>query len=403
MNREMKDDDVVVTGIGTVSPYGKGTELFWTHLGQGDDAISEITKINVENNYAKRGGEITWYNPNYYFSKREQKIMDTNAQYGILALEEAKNDAKIDEFPIDTGIFLGTLTAGFPFTEKYYKGKLNGKVYSKYITQYPRSSLANQLAIRFDIYGPRMTITTACSAGVHALAEGAAQVQRGKVSMAVVGGVDAFCELTWSGFSALRALSETELASFSKRRNGTQIGEGGGMLILEKYKSAKKRNANIYGVISGWGASADAYHITAPNPEGDTEAIAIKRAIMKSGVDKKEIDVVVTHGTGTELNDKMETKAIKLGLEEQAYEVSVTSIKSMIGHTMGAAGIHSSIALLGMIRDGKVYPTIHYKEKDENCDLAIVANQMISKNIRAGIVNAFGFGGNNAAVLIQKP
>ena len=399
----IRDTDIVITGIGTVSPYGYGTEVFWNGLANGEDKITEVKKIKLDNNYAKRGGEIDWYISKDYFSKNELRRWDLNTQYSVLAMEEAKLDAKIDEFPSNTGIFMGTLTAGLPFAEMYYDNMLKDKYIPRYITQCFSASVADNVAKRYHLNGPKITVTTACSASAHAIAVGVSYLRRNKIDVAIVGGVDAFCQVTWAGFSALRALSAERISPFSRERQGTQIGEGAGVLVLETYKRAKERNAKIYAIIAGCGASTDAYHITAPNPTGETQAQAIRGAISDANVKLTDIDVICAHGTGTELNDQMESKMIKEVFGKYYKKPSVTSIKSMIGHTMGAAGIHLTIALIGMMRKKMIFPTINYQSADKECDLSIVTNHSITKDINWGLVNAFGFGGNNAALILSNP
>ena len=399
----IRDTYIVITGIGTVSPYGYGTKTYWDGLANGEDKITEVKKIKVDNNYAKRGGEIDWYIPQNFFSKNELGKWDLNTQYCMLAMEEAKLEAKIDAFPNNTGIFMGTLTAGLPFAEMYYDNMLKNKYIPRYITQCFRASVADNIAKKYHLIGPKITVTTACSASAHAIAVGVSYLRRNKIEVAIVGGVDAFCQVTWAGFSALRALSAVQISPFSKERQGTQIGEGAGVLVLETYKRAKARNAKIYAIIAGCGSSTDAYHITAPNPTGETQAQAIRAAISDANVKLSDIDVICAHGTGTELNDQMESKMIKKVFGKHYMKPSVTSIKSMIGHTMGAAGIHLTIALIGMMRNRKIFPTINYQNMDEEGDLSIVTNHSITKDINLGLVNAFGFGGNNAALVLANP
>ena len=210
----IRDTDIVITGIGTVSPYGYGTEVFWNGLANGEDKITEVKKIKLDNNYAKRGGEIDWYISKDYFSKNELRRWDLNTQYSVLAMEEAKLDAKIDEFPSNTGIFMGTLTAGLPFAEMYYDNMLKDKYIPRYITQCFRASVADNVAKRYHLNGPKITVTTACSASAHAIAVGVSYLRRNKIDVAIVGGVDAFCQVTWAGFSALRALSAESVGNY---------------------------------------------------------------------------------------------------------------------------------------------------------------------------------------------
>lgn len=394
--------EVVVTGIGSVTPYGRGTKLFWNCMREGKDGTSYVKRINTEQLKAKKGGEINWYQADDFFTKREQKQWDINTQYLMLAMEEALESAKIKAFGDNTGIIIGTLTAGLPFSELYYENALKEKYYPRYISQCYRSSVTKNIAAKYGIKGPRLTITTACSASMHAIGTGLSYIKSGRLDMAVVGGVDAFCGVTWGGFSALKALSTDDIAPFSKNRSGTLIGEGSGIIILESLESAQRRGAHIYGRVSGWGATGDAYHITAPNPTGETEAESMRLAIKDASMELNQINVIGAHGTATHLNDKMETQAIKNVFQDHSERLLITSIKSMIGHTMGAAGIHLAIAGLGMFQDQVVYPTIHYTEKDPECDLNYVVNRAVAAKVDTVLMNGFGFGGNNASVVLSK-
>lgn len=405
MTVDSRRKKVVITGMGVVSPYGLGSDVFFSSLSRGISGISEVNKIDTSKISAKYGGEIKWYNPNDFFTKNQQEKMDINSQYIIVATNEALQLSNIqmnDEDKANMGVFLGTLTAGLPFTEEYYKQSLEGRYYPTLISQFYRSSATHNLASYFGITGPRITITTACSASSHAIGLATSYIKAGKINSAIVGGVDGFCNLTWAGFNSLRNISPKEPRPFSKDRQGMIIGEGSGVLILENEEDAIKRGAKIYGEVKGWGASADAYHITGPKSEGDTIALAIKNAIKNAKLDVDDINYIAAHGTGTLANDSTETNAIKNVFNEKAYSIPISSIKSMIGHTMGAAGIHQAIAVIGMMRDKMIYPTINYSIQDPKCDLNYVPNSAIEANIENAISNSFGFGGNNSVLVLSK-
>lgn len=396
---------VVITGIGMLTPYGRGYHTFWENLSQGKSAISKVEKIDTSAINVKKGGEIKWYRPEDHYSRRERTRMDITSQYLVLASSDALSDAgvtSVDLMGTNTGIFIGTLVAGLPFAEKYYRCCSRGKVSPALASQVYRSSAAHHVASWFDISGPCMTITTACSASAHAVGLGADYIRAGKIDLAVIGGVDAFCEITWGGFFSLKSLSPGDISPFDKNRSGILLGEGSGVLVLESEERALARKARIYGEVLGYGASCDAHHSTAPDPEGYGPALAIRLAIKSAGIKLEEIDYINAHGTATKHNDVAETNAIKLTFGEIAYSVPVSSTKSMIGHMLGAAGIIEVIAVLGMIRDQVIYPTINYLTPDPECDLNYVPNKSVRASIEKVLSNSFGFGGNNAVLALSK-
>ncbi len=404
MNQKQNKNDskrIVVTGIGAVTPYGLGCDIFFKNLSMGKSGISFVDKMNTSELETQKGGEIKWYNANEFFTKYQQKHMDINSQYLILSTREAIRTSNLSEDCSDKNISvcIGTLTAGLPFTEKYYMDAQNDKYSPILVSQSYRSSATHNMASYFNIYGPRYTITTACSASMHTIGLGAEYIRNGMSDMSIVGGVDAFCGVTWGGFNSFKSMSSDEIRPFDKNRKGLLIGEGSGVMVLESLSSAKRRGVHIYGEIKGWGSSGDAYHITAPNMEG--ASAAMEAALINAGMDKNDIDYIGAHGTATHLNDVMETNAIKKVFGNRAGLIPISSIKSMIGHTMGASGIHLALATLGMIQEGRVYPTINYETADEECNLDYVPNVSREHIIKNAMLDAFGFGGNNAVLVVS--
>ncbi len=398
---------VVITGMGVLSPIGNNKKEYWEGLRSGKSGIEKITLFDTNNYKFKRGGEIKDFNPRKYFSKKELRRMDRASQMVLIATQEAVNDGKINFNSIDTyrcGIVLGTTLGGMVSGERYYHSlkKRRDRVYTSLLLDFPMYSATDHIAIKYKLKGSNLTISTACSASAQAIGCAFNLIREGKDTLIITGGFDTLSKLTFAGFGILRIMSPDKIRPFDKNRKGLILGEGVGILILEKLESALNRKAKILGEIIGYGTTTDAYHMTAPHPQGEGAADAMKKALDDANIKPEEVDYINAHGTGTLFNDLSETMAIKKVMGEYAYKVPISSTKSMIGHTLGAAGALEGICAILCMQKGIIPPTINYETFDPKCDLNYVPNHSIQKNIRVVLSNSFGFGGNNVSILFKK-
>jgi len=411
------DVRVVVTGMGLVTPLGVGLQENWDSLVAGKSGIDRVTRFDPERLPAQICGEVKNYNPEDYIDRKEIKKMDIFIQYVLGATQMAFDDANLKrpdkEVGHRYGAVIGVGLGGLPAIENY-KCILDEKGPKKlspfFIPMLLANLAAGQVSMRWGLKGPNTCTVTACASSNHAIGDAMKFIQRGIADVMVTGGSEScITELAMGGFCAMRALStrndDPKRASrpFDAERNGFVMGEGSGVLILERYEHAIERRANIYAEISGYGLSADAYHITSPDPDGEGAARSMEMAIQDAGVTIKDIDYINAHGTSTPLNDKLETIAIKRTFGEQAHKILVSSTKSMTGHLLGGAGGIESIFTVLSIKNEAVPPTINYETPDPECDLDYVPNQPRKAKIHYALTNSFGFGGTNATLLFQKP
>lgn len=396
---------VVVTGMGVLTPLGNNKNDFWKGLESGTSGIFPINSFDTGRFKHHLGGEIKDFEPRTYFEKRELQRMDPASQMALAALQEAVDDAHLD-FPFEKGekcgVILGTTLGGMISGEKYYRQYKRGRYFPSLLLDFPPYSVNDRIAVKYNIRGPNMVISTACAAGTHSLGFASDLIKFGKADIIIAGGYDTMAQLTFTGFGILSVLSKDKIRPFDKNRNGTILGEGAGILILEEYEHAVQREARIYCEIAGHGMSSDAFHMTAPDKEGMGAARAIKQALSESGISPGDIDYINAHGTGTKHNDLAETLAIKKVFCEHAYKIPVSSIKSMIGHTLGAAGSIEAVATILSMKKNFIPPTINYETPDPSCDLDFVPNNGRKKEISYALSNSFGFGGNNGSLLIKK-
>ena len=407
---------VVVTGIGVVSPIGIGKDDFWKALRTGKNGIKKITKFPTEGFASKIAGEIPDFNPeNYGLSRKETRRMDIAAVYAVVAANEAINDSKLDNAKFDpyrAGVLATSGIGGINTFEKQHKifmEKGPSRISPFYVPMMIINTISGEISIRHKLKGPNFSVVSACASSTHAIGEAFEIIRRDDADIMVAGGAEAaVTEMAVGGFSSMRALStrndEPEKASrpFDKDRDGFVIGEGSGIIVLEELEHALQRGAKIYGELKGYGATGDAYHITAPSPDGSGPAKSMEFAVKKAGLNLEDVDYINAHGTSTPLNDKIETTAIKLLFKEHAYKIAVNSTKSMTGHLLGAAGGVEAIATLLQIQNGIIHPTINYTTKDPECDLDYVPNQAREKVIKNAISNSLGFGGHNASLLFSR-
>ncbi len=406
---------VVITGLGVVSPVGSDVETFWKNITSGKSGIGRITKFDPTGFPVQIAGEVKNFNPLKYFDKKEIRRLDPFIQFAVAAADQAVKQAGIDSDDIDkerVGVFIGSGIGGLNTTEEQHRILLEKgpRRVSPYCVPMEIINMASgMVSIRFGFKGPNISVVTACATGTHAIGEAYRAIQYGDADVAVAGGAEScITPLAVAGFAAARALStrndEPEKASrpFEKNRDGFVMGEGAGIVVLEEYEHAKRREAQILAEVVGYGASGDAYHMTAPAPGGEGAARAIRSALKDAGISPEQIDYINAHGTSTKFNDLYETMAIKEVFGDHAYKVKISSIKSMIGHLLGAAGGVEVVSSVLTLLTGVIPPTINYEEPDPECDLDYTPNQAVEKEVKYVLKNSFGFGGTNACLVLKK-
>lgn len=406
---------VAVTGLGVVSPLGCETDVFWDRLIHGQSGIRRIQKFDVSRFTSQIGGEVTDLDLDKFISKKEQRRMDPFSHYGMAAAKMAIQDSGLSFDQVNTeraGVIVSSGIGGLQVLQEQwgnYLKKENAKFSPFMIPQMITNIISGLIAIEFQLKGPNFCVVSACASATHSLGEALRIIQYGEADIMVSGGTEAsICELGVGGFCAMRALStrndDPTHASrpFDLNRDGFVIAEGAGILVLEELEHAKKRGARIYCELAGYGRTCDAFHMTAPDEQGQGAARGMKLAIEDAGLTPDGIDYINAHGTSTELNDKCETLAIKLALgEERARKVMVSSTKSMTGHLLGAAGGVESVACSLAIQKSLIPPTMNYETPDPACDLDYVPNQAREAKIRACLNNSLGFGGHNATLCFK--
>ncbi|HWP57546.1 MAG TPA: beta-ketoacyl-ACP synthase II [Candidatus Acidoferrales bacterium] len=407
---------VVVTGLGLVTPLGTGVEKNWNALMHGRSGIGPITRFsNVEFFASRIAGEVRDFSPEDYIEPREIKKMDRFIQFSIAAAEMAMRDSGLTigaEFAERVGVIIGVGLLGLESLESYHRAYLEGgprKISPFFIPKVISNLAPGYVAIRHGAKGVNWTPTSACASGNHAIGEAFHLIRRGLQDVMITGGAEAaITPLGVGGFSAMKALStrnnEPERASrpFDKNRDGFVIAEGSGIMILEERERALARGARVYGEVIGYGCNGDAYHITSPSPEGEGAARCMALALADAGIAAEEIDYINAHGTSTEYNDVNETQAIKKVFGARAYQIPVSSTKSMTGHMLGAAGAVEGVYTVLALYHGMIPPTINYEEPDPQCDLDYVPNRARKADMRAALSNSFGFGGTNACVIFRR-
>lgn len=406
---------VVVTGVGLVTPLGVGIENVWQRILRGESGVGPITRFDASQHETKFAAEVMEFKPEDYISPKEIKRMDLFIQYALAATKIAMEDSGLDmavEDAARVGVIVGTGLGGLPTLEKYHSILLErgpGRISPFFIPMLIANEAPGHIAIQFGIKGPNLCIVTACATGAHSIGDSLRVIQYGDADVMVAGGTEAnLTPLTVGGFNAMKALSTRNDAPakasrpFDKDRDGFVVGEGSGIIIMEELEHAKKRGAKIYAEVAGYGYNGDAYHITAPCPDGDGFIRCMRMAIKDAGLSPGDINYINAHGTSTGLNDQTETIAIKEVFKEDAYTIPVSSTKSMIGHLLGAAGAVEAIFTLLAMRDNICPPTINYETPDPDCDLDYVPNSARSRIIDVGLSNSFGFGGTNSTLAFKR-
>lgn len=406
---------VVVTGIGAITPIGIGKDEFWQALLAGKSGIGPITRFDATDYTTRVAGEVKDFEPSNYIDKKEAKRMDRCTQFAVAAARMAFEDSGLDLEKADRsriGVVVGTGIGGIDTLHDQYKtlfDKGPGRISPFFVPMMIANMAAGQTSITFGLQGPSTCVVTACATGTNSIGDAFKIIQRGDADAMVAGGTEAcISPAAVAGFCAMKAMSthneEPSKASrpFEKGRDGFVMGEGAGIVILESLEHALARGAHIYAEISGYGFNADAYHITAPAPEGVQAAKCMEMAIKDAGLAPKDISYINAHGTSTPLNDKNETLAIKSLFGDHAYKLAVSSIKSMTGHLLGAAGGIEAIASVLSVANDMVPPTINYETPDDELDLDYVPNEARQQVVEVAISNSFGFGGHNATILVKK-
>lgn len=404
---------VVVTGLGIISPVGNDVDTFWQNLVAGKYGFGEVTKFDASELKVRIAAEVKDFNPGTCMEKSELRRTDLFAQYALAAAAQAVEESGINgnikpsRFGVYVGSGIGGISTFITETEKSFT-KGPGRVSPFFIPMMIANMASALVAMKYNAQGPNLPVVSACATSTHAIGEAFRAIKFGYADAIITGGAEAAINpLAMCGFINCMALStandpDNSSIPFDKRRDGFVMGEGAGIIILEEYEHAVKRNAKIYCEISGYGNTCDAYHITAPHPEalGATEMIRI--AMEESGLAADEKLYINPHGTSTPLNDKTETLAIKKAFGELAYKIPISSTKSMIGHMLGAAGGAEAIATVKTMETGIIHPTVGYKEPDPDCDLDYVPNTARKCDIDKALSISLGFGGHNAGIVFNK-
>ena len=411
----MEKRRVVITGLGAISPVGNDVSTIWDSLLKGKSGIAKITAFDASKFTSQIGGEVKDFDPLKYFSSKESRRMAKFVQFAIVAAKEAMADSGVDiskEDPYRVGVLVGSGVGSLQVMQEQcrnYETKGPSKISPFMIPLLIVNEAAGNIAIALGAKGPNSCVATACATGSHSIGDAFRIIERGNADIMVSGGSEScVTPMGVGGFCSLKALScrndEPERASrpFDKERDGFIMAEGAGVVILEELEHAKKRAAKIYGEIVGYGMTGDAYHITAPHPQGEASAKAMEFALKDANFNPQDIQYINAHGTSTQLNDKIETKAIKMAFNTHANKLAISSTKSMTGHLIGAAGGLEFIVCVLAIKDDIAPATINLENSDPECDLDYVPNQARQMEIKAAMSNSLGFGGHNASLILQK-
>ncbi|WP_339228787.1 beta-ketoacyl-ACP synthase II [Oceanobacillus sp. FSL K6-2867] len=410
----MKKNRVVVTGLGAVTPLGNNVETMWENILAGKSGIDFVTKVNKDNYPAKVAAEVKDFDPTEYMDKKDMRKMDPFTQYAVAAAKMAVEDAKLtidDSNAHRVGVWIGSGIGGMKTWEEQHTKLLEKgpkRVSPFFVPMMIPDMAAGQVSIQLGAKGINSCSVTACASGANSIGDAFKAIERGDVDYIIAGGTEApISDMAFAGFSSAKALSTNEdprTASrpFDQNRDGFVMGEGAGILILESLETALERGAEIYGEIVGYGATGDAYHITAPAENGEGAARAMELALKDAGIAPEEVDYLNAHGTSTNLNDKYETAAIKSVFGDHASKLAISSTKSMTGHLLGAAGGVEAVISIKSIKDSVVPATINYETPDPDCDLDYVPNEARQQNVDIVVSNSLGFGGHNVALVFKK-
>jgi 3-oxoacyl-[acyl-carrier-protein] synthase II len=406
---------VVITGLGVVSSVGNDVQSFWNSLCSGRSGISAIQSFDTTNFPSKIAGEIRNIDFSTVVEAKEVSRTDRNILFALVAAKQAVSDSGLEVGKEDLcriGVIIGSGIGGLKTLETEHSkliargpSRVSPFLVPMMISDMP----AGRVSIEYGFKGPNFSVVSACASAAHSIGEAFLSIQSGMADVVLTGGCEAgITPLSYAGFCSMKALStrndtpEKASSPFDKKRDGFVMGEGSGIVVLESLEHALARKAKIYAEFLGYGATGDAYHISAPAPDHEGAQRAMKMALHVAGLKPDDIGYINAHGTSTELNDKLETIAIKKVFGDHAYRLNVSSTKSMTGHLLGASGGVELVATTLTIRDGKIHPTINYEDLDPECDLNYTPNTVVEKNVRYAMSNSFGFGGHNASLVIGK-
>lgn len=403
----------VITGMGVLTPIGNDVEAFGQGLQAGRNGIAPIEGFDPQRHRCRQAGELKGFDPAAHFTEEERPNLSRGTMMVLRAAAEALADARLDlegEDRARIGVILGSDLGGMPASEAgyralhhpYRRGRWDGKApWGPLLLDSFICSVADRVALHYGLGGTTLVMSTACSAGLHAIGVGLDAIRSGQAEVMLVGGIDPLSEMPQAGFGVLRSLAEGPIRPFDKKRDGTVLGEAAALLVLESEEHARARGARVRARVAGYGGSTDAYHMTRPDETGDGPARAMRQALHDAGLRPEQIDYVKAHATATPANDVIETRAIKRVFGDRT-QVPVSSVKSMIGHSLGASGAVESVAAVLALEGGFVPPTLNLENPDPECDLDYVPGTSRRKELGAVMANAFGFGGNNAAMVFAR-
>ena len=403
---------VVITGLGAVSSIGCGKEDYWNALAAGKNGAGKITLFNTEGHRVNIAAEVKDFDPEKWFDKKDARRADRFIHFAVAAASLAVEDAKLDVKAIDGnmfGVYLGSGEGGINTTHENYSIMMEkgpSRVSPFFVPMMLSNMAAGYVAIQFGAKGPNMAVVTACASATHSMGEAMHAIVRGDADLVLTGGSEAaITPVAIAGFANMKALSTRNddplraSRPFDLDRDGFLMGEGAGVLLFEELEHAKKRGAHIYGEVTGYGLTCDAYHITAPDPQADGPVRAMRMAMKKAGWKPEDVDLINAHGTSTPLNDKMESVALHTVFGEHVNTLAVHSTKSMIGHALGAAGALETIAALMAVEKNIIHPTINY---DTECNVHVIGNKAVEQKVDRILINNFGFGGHNGVLAVER-
>ena len=406
---------VVITGLGALAPNGNSVPEYWDALISGTSGIDHITYFDTENLTVKIAGELSNFNPEDYFDRKEIRKLDPFTIYHLISSIEAISNSGINEDNLDlnrVGVMIGSGVGGIQTLEDQhgtYKSRGQRRVSPFFVPRMIANIAAGNLAIKYGFKGPNQTVISACASGTDAIGLASRIIKYGDADVMITGGTEAsITGLTISGFANIKALStqndtpKTASKPFDAMRDGFVLGEGSASIVLEELTHARKRNANILGELVGYGSTDDAFHITQPSAGGEGAIRAMKNAVLDANLSLNDVDYINAHGTSTPFNDKTESAAITSLFGEHAQKLKVSSTKSMIGHALGASGALEAVACILAINHNILPPTINYKDLDPECNLDYIANNSQKSEVNIAMSNSFGFGGHNGVILLKK-
>ena len=399
-------DRVVITGLGVVTSIGIGWQEFWASLLAGTSGISQMSSFDTAGQFTHKGGEVKQFRPEEFLDRSRIAEYSRATQMAMAAAKLAAGDAKLDPAGIrasKAAVCIGTNIGSVQSVEIIDEIMVREKTHDidrALLSQIPTNTTAAAVAREFDLHGPCVMFSTACAAGNYALGYGYDLIRLGKADMVMAGGSDALSKVAFTGFNQFKAVAPEKCQPFDKNRKGMMVAEAAGVLIIESLERAQARNAAIYGEIMGYGLSCDAYHMTASSVEGVAECM--KKALREAGCSSEDVDYISAHGTGTPTNDRNECAAIKDVFGDRYTKIPISSIKSMLGHTMGAASALEAITCALVVKNDMIPPTINFETPDPECDIDCIPNKARKQTVNVALNNSYAFGGNNASLVVKK-